>query len=175
METLTRHVILCDEQGSPLGTCDIHEAHSGKGKLHRAFSVFVFTHDRRRLLLQKRQSHKLFGNLWTNSWCSHPRLPEDVSEGARKRGAEECGIDLPLLVNGSFVYRAHDAEREGSEYEFDTVFSGFMDERPIKADPREISDWRWLDIETIQEELRQQPTTFTPWFPKALDMTLISL
>lgn len=43
------------------------------GLLHRAFSVFLFDPDSKKLLLQQRASEKItFPDMWTNTCCSHP-------------------------------------------------------------------------------------------------------
>ena len=62
-----RQVVLCDRQGQATGTCDLLEAHQSPGKLHQAFSVFVFREGGSELLIQKRAAGKLFGGLWANS------------------------------------------------------------------------------------------------------------
>jgi len=61
----------------PISKYDSHRAELIKaGRLHRAFSLFVFD-DHSRLLLQKRSKHKVtFASLWTNSCCSHPLFNE---------------------------------------------------------------------------------------------------
>eukprot|EP01031_Cornospumella_fuschlensis_P032942 gene32942-39840_t len=53
---------------------DVHTvtADTPRGKLHRAFSVFLFD-SKGRLLLQQRASSKItFPSVWTNTCCSHP-------------------------------------------------------------------------------------------------------
>ena len=57
----------------PISKYDAHKAELiNAGRLHRAFSLFVFDQNNR-LLLQKRSKHKVtFASLWTNSCCSHP-------------------------------------------------------------------------------------------------------
>ena len=66
------HVVLVDHNGKEIGTEEKMQAHR-EGKLHRAFSIFVFnTLDE--VLLQKRAETKYHsGGLWTNTCCSHPR------------------------------------------------------------------------------------------------------
>src|SRR5207248_1208560 len=66
-------VILVDEQDRPVGTAPKLAAHQDGGRLHRAFSVFIFD-SAGRMLLQRRAASKYhFGGLWTNTCCSHPR------------------------------------------------------------------------------------------------------
>jgi hypothetical protein len=79
--------ILIDANDNQIGMDNKYESHMIKryldntvphansvqiGKLHRAFSVFLFDKDNR-LMLQKRASCKItFPDVWTNTCCSHP-------------------------------------------------------------------------------------------------------
>ncbi len=88
--------VLVDERDAVLGAAskfDAHrfEPHQPRGRLHRAFSVFLFN-TRNELLLQQRAASKItFPNVWTNTCCSHPLhgyspsevdRPQDVAGGA---------------------------------------------------------------------------------------------
>ncbi len=88
--------VLVDERDAVLGAAskfDAHrfEPHQSRGRLHRAFSVFLFN-SRNELLLQQRAASKItFPNVWTNTCCSHPLhgyspsevdRPQDVAGGA---------------------------------------------------------------------------------------------
>ena len=51
-----------------------------QGRLHRAFSVFLFNNEGK-LLLQQRASDKItFPSVWTNTCCSHPLYGYSPSE-----------------------------------------------------------------------------------------------
>jgi isopentenyl-diphosphate delta-isomerase len=78
LKTLLRTVTLVDELGDILGECPIREAHALPGKLHLAFSAYLFSEDKRELLIQKRHEGKLFGGMWANSCCSHPFAGESA-------------------------------------------------------------------------------------------------
>jgi len=70
-------VILVDEQDKEIGVMEKMEAHL-KGRLHRAFSIFIFN-DKNEMLLQQRATGKYHsGGLWTNACCSHPK-PDETS------------------------------------------------------------------------------------------------
>src|ERR1700680_2875561 len=71
-------VILVDERDQPVGVESKLAAHQNGGKLHRAFSVFIFN-GAGQMLLQRRSLRKYhFGGLWTNACCSHPRPGQPV-------------------------------------------------------------------------------------------------
>ncbi len=69
--------IVVDETDKIIGhgsKLDVHTVTPAtpRGKLHRAFSVFLFNSEGK-LLLQQRASSKItFPNVWTNTCCSHP-------------------------------------------------------------------------------------------------------
>ncbi|GIQ86688.1 isopentenyl-diphosphate delta-isomerase, type 1, partial [Kipferlia bialata] len=72
-------------------------AHTLPGSLHRAFSVFFVTPDRKVLLQRRALSKITFPGLWANTCCSHPLyLPsgeaETVFEAARRRLVQELGL-----------------------------------------------------------------------------------
>ena len=79
-----------DKKDREIGTEIKLKAHE-EGKLHRAFSIFVFNSDGK-LLLQKRSSKKYHsGGLWTNTCCSHPKPKETIIPSAHIRLKEEMG------------------------------------------------------------------------------------
>lgn len=169
-------VILVDKEGKTIGTTDRASAHGGTGKLHRAFSIFIFNN--KNLLLQKRAPHKLFGNLWTNTCCSHVKpstssghvaQSPSLTEQAKIRLEEEFGFKCSLTECGSFIYKAYD--KTGTEYEYDTVLTGEIpDDSIIKADPTEISEWKWMNVKELQKDLEEQPYNYTPWLAQALQI-----
>ena len=78
------NVVLVDENDNAIAEMEKLMAHE-QGRLHRAFSVFIFN-DKGELLLQQRASHKYHGaGLWTNTCCSHPQWGETVALSAEER------------------------------------------------------------------------------------------
>jgi len=137
------------------------------GKLHRAFSIFIFD-DQRRLLLQRRAEGKYHSpRLWSNSCCGHPRPGERTSDAARRRLAEEMGLDCYLTESFSFIYSA---VLGGGliEHELDHVLTGFSrcDPRP---DTQEVEEWRWSEAGAVSALLEAEPATFSAWFAPAFE------
>jgi isopentenyl-diphosphate delta-isomerase len=156
-----QEVILVNEQDEAIGVLDKMEAHR-KGLLHRAFSVFIFD-AKGRMLLQQRAKEKYHGGLlWTNACCSHPYPGEDVQLAAERRLHEELGFSVSLHKIFEFTYRAA-VENELTEYEFDHVFAGEYDGK-IGADPREVADVEYRQMEEIRSALNASPESFTSWF-----------
>jgi len=167
-------VLLCNTAGTVLGKADRAAAHSGKGQLHRAFSVFVFNEDRSKLLLQKRAAEKLFGGRFANTCCSHLREGETVRETAERRLREECGFSVPLKEIGSFVYRAEDPGK-GVEYEYDTVLAGMCAESvALRPEPKEVAGMEWIEIEALKRNPQHEPERYAPWLQEGLCIILHS-
>lgn len=167
-----RQVVLCDASGRPTGAAGLLEAHSGEGLLHLAFSVYVFSTDRRRLLIQQRSHEKMLWPLvWANTCCSHPRPGESALEAGARRLQEEMGIRCELTPGAAFVYRALDPNGRGVEHEYDVILTGAYDGDPI-PNPAEVADWSWIELSALRRQMATQPNSFAPWFhlglPKAI-------
>src|SRR5690606_25419863 len=148
------HVILVDEQDREIGTMEKMEAHR-RGRLHRAFSVFVFD-DEKRLLLQQRALDKYHsGGLWTNTCCSHPRPDEKTIDAANRRLREEMGISCDLTYSFQFQYKA-EFENGLIEHEVDHVFFGRSDSTPI-LNPNEVESYQYKALIDIEKDLQKNP------------------
>ena len=160
------HVVLVDPDDSPVGTLEKHLAHADGGILHRAFSVFILN-DRGELLLQRRANAKYHcAGLWSNSCCSHPREGKDVADDARTRLQVELGFSTDLEFIGHCTYKV--AVNPGlTEWELDHLYVGnYFGE--MRLNPAEVDSIRWCRIDTLQNELLDQPDQFTPWLPHIL-------
>ena len=153
-------VTLVDRDDRALGTMEKMQAHV-EGRLHRAFSVFVF--DRAgRLLLQRRSAGKYHsGGLWSNTCCGHPRPDEPVEQAAARRLYEEMGFHAPLRPLFQFVYRA-ELGSAMVEHELDHVLVGSFEDSP-SPEPTEVDAWRWMDFDGVREAVVREPQAFTPW------------
>ena len=154
-------VILVDEHDVEMGTMEKMQAHR-EGVLHRAFSVLLFnTHGE--MLIQKRANSKYHSaGLWTNTCCSHPHPGEDVRSAARRRLKEEMGIDLQPEFAYTFIYKAQ-LNEDLIEHELDHVFTGTFDGIP-HPNSTEIESWKFMDIQTLKDDVLSHPENYTPWF-----------
>lgn len=160
------YVVLVDNNDKAIGTMEKQQAHV-EGVLHRAFSIFIFNSENK-LLLQKRASSKYHcGGLWTNTCCSHPRENEIILDAANRRLQEEMGMQCELKPLFNFVYKA-EFENGLTEHEYDHVFVGQSNQLP-ELNTEEVEDYRYIDLEELQTEIKVSPQNFTPWFLIALD------
>jgi isopentenyl-diphosphate delta-isomerase len=164
-------VVLVDPDDRPVGTMDKLKAHEHGGKLHRAFSIFVFN-TRGEVMLQRRAAAKYhFGGLWTNTCCSHPHPDHGLLEFARARLQEEMGFEVELTDEFSFVYRATDEKSGLTEHELDHILFGRFDGEP-RPNPAEADGWKWMAPEALKRDVETHPTDYTPWFRIVLDRVL---
>jgi isopentenyl-diphosphate delta-isomerase len=156
------YLILVDAEDNVLGYETKETCHQGKGKLHRAFSIFIFNRNKE-LLIQKRSSLKpLWPLYWSNSVCSHPRQGEADLDAAHRRLKEEIGIKAPLQFLFKFQYRAS-FKGIGSENELCSVYIGKTGV-PITANRQEIDQWRYINLEELDRDIKTRPEIYTPWF-----------
>lgn len=154
-------VILVNEQDEPVGTMEKMEAHR-QGRLHRAFSVFVFDKDGRMLLQQRAASKYHGGLLWTNTCCSHPYPNEKVEDAASRRLKEEMGFSTPLKKIFSFQYKAL-VENNLIEHELDHVFTGHYN-GDIYVNAEEVNAYVYKHISEIKFDMQAHPMLYTAWF-----------
>lgn len=163
---MEEQVILVDEEDVPKGQMDKMEAHE-KGVLHRAFSVFIFNSKRELLLQQRAMSKYHSAGLWTNTCCSHPRIGESNINAAKRRLMEEMGMDCELNYLFKFTYKA--VFEDGlTEHEVDHVFFGMSDELPF-INHDEVEGFKYMDLETLVQDIAVNPSAYTPWLRICLD------
>jgi isopentenyl-diphosphate delta-isomerase len=155
-------VILVDQDDKQLGLLDKDQAHRGKGRLHRALSVFLFNPQGELLIQQRSQNKKLWPGFWANTCCSHPLPDESTQQAAERRLFEELGIRAKLKFHHRFIYRAQYRD-VGSEHELCSVFIGVSSARP-KPDKKEIIQWQYLPLDELKKAVASHPEQYAPWF-----------
>jgi isopentenyl-diphosphate delta-isomerase len=159
-------VILVDENDKEIGTEFKIKAHR-EGRLHRAFSIFVFN-SKGELLLQKRSAEKYHsGGLWSNTCCSHPRPGEKTLVAAHRRLKEEMGFDCGLKEVSTLRYKV-EFENELTEYEFDHIFTGKYDGE-ININKSEVEEFKWIDPKILIMDIKKNPKNYTYWFLECCD------
>ena len=166
---MEERVILVDESDREIGSEEKLEAHR-QGKLHRAFSIFVFNPDGQ-ILLQKRSTKKYHSDgLWTNTCCSHPRPGEPMDQEVQRKLMQEMGFQCNLQWAFNFTYRVQ-FENNLIEHEVDHVFIGRYDGSP-KPNPDEVDDWKWMDLEELINDVKKNPDIYSHWLTVCIDQVL---
>ena len=178
-------VPLVDEDDKIVGWMEKETAHRSTadhpfGHLHRAFSVFIFSPDRQRVLLQQRSmSKKTFPSAWTNAVCSHPAENEiygwsGIARAAQRRVYEELGVDIPAHQFQPFMRFIYQAKSDGSKYcewEMDYVVwtctnEDKVDEKQLNA--HEVSAIKWVKTTEFSQLALADPKAFSPWTVKLI-------
>lgn len=154
-------VILVNSLDEQIGTLEKIAAHE-QGLLHRAFSVLIFN-DKGELLIHQRAHEKYHcAGLWTNTCCSHQRVGETNEQAATRRLQEEMGFVVPVQFIGSFVYYV-EFDNGLFEHELDHVLIGKFNDQPA-PNPNEVADWKYIDLQELELEMKNNPEQFTFWF-----------
>jgi isopentenyl-diphosphate delta-isomerase len=162
---VTEHVIIVNVRDEIIGVEEKIKAHSD-GVLHRAFSIFIFN-AAGQLLLQQRAHNKYHSKgLWSNTCCGHPRPGESIVDASLRRLSEEMGFVCEVRESFKFIYRAEVGDGL-VEHEYDHVLVGRFDGDPA-PNSDEVDDWKWVDLTTLQLNMREDPDIFTYWFRLSL-------
>ena len=189
--------ILVDESDRPIGRATKKDCHLlaniQQGMLHRAFSVFLFDQQNKRLLLQQRALTKItYPNHWTNACCSHPldvpaerEGPAGVRNAALRRLAYELGIDTTRLSADSLhyvtriQYRADNVPSDGifGEHEIDHVLL-LIGNFELRPNENEVRETRYVEPDELREMIAAERNgssgheLLTPWFKLIADKYL---
>ncbi|MCF6523712.1 isopentenyl-diphosphate Delta-isomerase [Streptomyces sp. JJ36] len=158
---------LVDENGATIGTAEKLSAHQEPGRLHRAFSVFLFD-EKGRLLLQRRALSKYHSpGVWSNTCCGHPYPGETPFAAAARRVGEELGLAPAVLGEaGTVSYRHPDPASGLVEHEYNHLFVGLVRDEP-RPDPDEVEEVSYVTPGELTD-LRAE-ATFSAWFTTVLD------
>jgi len=155
-------LILVDEKDNEIGYEEKAKGHIGDLPLHRAFSVVIFNSKGQMLIQKRSDKKKTWPGFWANACCSSPRRGEEVIEAAKKRLKEELGFDCDLRFLFKFRYKAKYNEEWG-ENEIDWVFEGKYD-GPVNPNKEEIGDFKFIDVDELKEDVKNNPKKYSPWF-----------
>ncbi|MDP3057119.1 MAG: isopentenyl-diphosphate Delta-isomerase [bacterium] len=159
-------IILVDKNDKEIGLGEKLKVHQ-EGKLHRAFSIFIFNSKGELMLQQRARSKYHSGGLWTNTCCSHPGSGERFEEAVHRRLQEEMGFDCEMKEIFSFIYKAK-LDHGLWEHEFDHVFIGRFDGEP-RINPEEADDWKWINFDELKKDISENSGNYTVWFKIAVD------
>lgn len=155
-------VVLVDENNNPLGTAEKDFVHTKDTPLHRAFSLFLFNSKKQLLLTKRAGTKKTFPGVWTNTVCGHMAPGETTVDAAKRRLRDELGVE-GVEIKEVAPYRYRFADANGIvENEICPVLVGFFD-GDLKPSSAEIDEWKWMDWNTFLEEIKTNPSPYSPW------------
>lgn len=155
-------LILVDEHDRETGYLSKAACHDGAGRLHRAFSLFLFNEAGELLLQQRSEAKRLWPGYWSNTCCSHPRRGESMAVATRRRLRDELNIEAALEYVYKFSYTASFGDA-GSENELCHVYLGEAGDGIVPNDS-EIAATRFMTASDLDQAFEQSPDQFTPWF-----------
>ncbi len=164
VSSVAEQVVLLDEQGNAIGTAPKATVHHESTPLHLAFSCYVFSPDRRRLLVTRRALHKpTWPGVWTNSFCGHPGPGEDLEQSVRRRAWQELGtgIEDVRLVVPAFRYDAT-MPNGVMENELCPIFTARATDE-VRADPAEVETATWVDWDGFRDDVLSGRREVSPW------------
>ncbi len=168
----SEQIILVDEKDREVGTEEKLRVHQ-EGKLHRAFSIFVFNSDGKLLLQQRAKTKYHSGGLWANTCCSHQRLGEKLEEAIHRRLKEEMGFDCDLKKIFSFIYKVN-FDNGLTENELDHVFVGRFSGTPNPG-KTEVETWKWISLNELKKDIGKNPEKYTYWLRVCIDRVIDSV
>jgi isopentenyl-diphosphate delta-isomerase len=159
-------LVIVNKKDEAIGLEEKLRAHLGRGILHRAFTIFIFN-SKKQVLIQKRSKDKFLWPLtWEATCSSHPLPKEDYIKAGEKRLKKELGITCKLKPLTKFQYQAR-YKNIGSENEVCALLVGKYNSK-IKPNPKEVADWKWIDIKTLKSNFKKKPGEYAPWLKIAL-------
>jgi len=170
-------MVLVNEFDQSVGLLEKIATHK-QGKLHRAFSVFIFRLSLKdgmdvEILLQKRHPDKYHcGGLWTNACCSHPRLNENILLAGKRRLKEELFLDIDLHYLDKFIYKVK-FDNGLTEHELDHILLGIYQKDVFDFNRKEVQEVKWISLNKLDKVLKNKVTIFTPWFLHAYLITQV--
>ena len=122
---MNEQIVLVDINYKAIGY-DTKKRGTQKGRLHRAFSKFIYR--KNEILMQKRSNLKYYlPRVWPHTCCSHQRIDEELTKSVSRRLYEEIGIKCKTIELELFICFDKFSE---NMYEYDHIFIGeYLDDR----------------------------------------------
>ncbi|MBI5332112.1 MAG: NUDIX domain-containing protein [Candidatus Aenigmarchaeota archaeon] len=152
-----------DENDKVIGMASRNECHSNPKLIHRGVFV-ILVDEKNRILLSKRSMEK---DTKSGKWefpAGHNNVGESYASAAKRELKEEVGISVRLKK----IAKIKAASEQ--ETEFDEIFLGKVKSSvKITLDKKEVSETRFISVQTLKNELSENKHNFTSCFSMVLD------
>ena len=83
------------------------------------------------------------------------------------------GIYCELEEKFTFIYKA-EFDNGLTEHEYDHAFFGSFNGNP-NPDSNEVSDWKWISLEELKQDINNNPERYSAWLKVCLDKVIKTL
>ena len=180
---MNENIIIVNSNDKPIRPGTKKECHlllnKNSSLLHRAFSVFLFDLEGKKLLIQKRSNKKIiFPQYWANSCCSHPLYnknemelgPENlgVKRAAIRKLKQELGISPDELSINDFKFvtkikYSANYNNTWAEHEIDHILI-LQAKVHLNINHNEVEKIQWFTKEELKHFMNTTKDLISPWF-----------
>lgn len=111
----------------------------------RSVRIMIFDKDKKILFQKRSLKKKNMPGMWTLSAAGHVKSGTDITASAAEELAEEIGLSVPL----KFVRKLYEDVETRKVWVY--TFIGEYDGSPVKLNPNETQETRFLDSKDILE------------------------
>lgn len=168
---MDEQIVLLDSAHKPIGTASKLASHHADTPLHLAFSCYLFNAEGEVLITKRASTKKVWPGVWTNSFCGHPMPGESIEKAVRRRANYELGVSgLDQLQEIIADYQYRTPPYHGIiENEFCPIYAARL-AAPLLPNPDEVSDYRWLAWDDIDNLIAGSPDSYSYWFKDQLPL-----
>jgi len=123
--------------------------------LHRAVHVFVFNRAGQLYLQRRSMTKDTAPGKWVSSCSGHVDSGEDYDAAALRELGEEIGLYAPEEMERVFK----EAPCKQTGYEFVWLYK-CLAEGPFELDPVEVSEGQWIDLNHLNNWIKERPRDF---------------
>jgi len=163
MPTQPEYILTVDEKDNIIGTEEKNKCHDGKGILHRAFMAIVLNSKNELLLTRRSQKKRLWPGFWDGSIASHVHDGESYEAAAKNRLLQELGVKCQDVKHLFKIKYYAPFKNLGSENEIcAALLTKGIDS--IFPNKKEISDYKFVSMDEIKKDIKENSKKYTPWF-----------
>lgn len=157
-------VVYVDEDDNLIGSGSISNA-IDNGINVRISRVFLFN-SKGELLLQKRSDAMTLPGKWDQTAAGHVDKGENYYTAAAQELSEEMGIAGVELREVATFY-TEETDEAKVKRRFNKIFTGVYNGEVV-IDNNEVSDYQWISLEELKDQMGKEPENFTQGFIETL-------